>query len=210
MSFAKGFNNVSFFFESLYIICQSNCLHMKRTISFLLLFVIYTNVCISQLTVPYFGQVQWISGYAKEITGENIGYFSAYPDYATTALLTRCTDGNKVIEWETAPVPKNVSGKYIYFSWVAAHSSGTSKDKRNFDLYVNDQKLLTFTTYPANQVPTWTFGADDSSRIVFEKTKTDAANDAHGLAFLRLPVSKVVPGKAIRLKVVGQAEGSND
>lgn len=183
---------------------------MKRTISILFLFVIYTNVCHSQLTVPYFGQVQWISGYAKEITGENIGYFSAYPDYATTALLTRCTDGNKVIEWETAPVPKNVSGKYIYFSWVAAHSSGTSKDKRNFDLYVNDQKLLTFTTYPANQVPTWTYGADDSSRIVFEKTKTDAANDAHGLAFLRLPVSRIVPGEPVKLKVVGQAQGSND
>ena len=142
----------------------------------------------SQMTVPYFGKIEWINGYAKEISGENIGYFSAYPDYATTALLTRCTDGKKIIEWETAPVPKNIKDKYIYFSWVAAHSSGTSKDKRNFDLYVNDEKVLTFTTFPNNQMPVWSYAAQDSSRIVFQRTKTDAANDAHGLAFLRLSV----------------------
>ena len=152
----------------------------------------------SQMTVPYFGKIDWINGYAKEITGENIGYFSAYPDYATTALLTRCTDGKKVIEWETAPVPKNIKGKYVYFSWVAAHSSGTSGGKRNFDLYVNDQKILAFTTYPDNQMPIWSYAAPDSSRIVFVRTKTDAANDAHGLAFLRLPVDKLKAGFPVR------------
>lgn len=164
----------------------------------------------SQMTVPYFGKIEWINGYETEISGENIGYFSAYPDYATTALLTRCTDGKKVIEWETARVPKNIKGKYVYFSWVAAHSSGTSKDKRNFDLYVNDEKVLTFTTFPANQMPVWSYAAPDSSRIVFQRTKTDAANDAHGLAFLRLPVDKIKAGLPVRLKVIGQAEGSND
>ena len=56
----------------------------------------------SQISVPYFGKINWVNGYAKEISGENISYFSAYPDYATTALLTRNTDGNKIIEWETA------------------------------------------------------------------------------------------------------------
>lgn len=164
----------------------------------------------AQMTVPYFGKIDWISGYAKEITGENLAYFSAYPDYATTALLTRCTDGKKVIAWETATVPKDVKGEYVYFSWVAAHSSGTSKGKRNFDLYVNDEKLLTFTTFPDNQMPVWSYATPDSSRIVFQRTKTDASNDAHGFAFLRLPIDKVKPGLPVKLKVVGQAEGSND
>ncbi|HWI93163.1 MAG TPA: hypothetical protein VNT20_17920 [Flavisolibacter sp.] len=164
----------------------------------------------AQIAVPYFGKIDWINGYAKEITGENIDYFSAYPDYATTALLTRCTDGKKIIEWETATVPKNIKGKYVYFSWVAAHSSGTSKDKRNFDLYVNGDKLLTFTTFPNNQMPVWSYAAPDSSRIVFQQTKTDASNDAHGLAFLRLPINKIKAGFPLVLKVVGQAERSND
>jgi hypothetical protein len=178
--------------------------------SSLVVFLFLSTVCRSQLQVPYFGHIQWLSGYTKEISGENIGYFSAYPDYATTALLTRCTDGNKIIEWETAPVPRNIHGRYVYFSWVAAHSSGTSSGKRNFDLYVNDKKILTFTTYPKNQMPDWSFVAPDSSRIVFQQTKRDASDDAHGFAFLRLPVNKIKPGLPVKLKVVGQAQGSND
>lgn len=164
----------------------------------------------AQMTVPYFGKIDWISGYEKEISGENISYFSAYPDYATTALLTRCTDGKKTIEWETAPVPKNSKGKYVYFSWVAAHSSATSKGNMNFDLYVNDEKLLTFTTLPNNQQPNWSYATADSSRLVFQQMKRDGANDAHGLAFLRLPLSKVQVGLPVRLKVIGQNQNSND
>ncbi|MCU7548801.1 hypothetical protein OCK74_06710 [Chitinophagaceae bacterium LB-8] len=181
----------------------------KVGLSFLVNFVLCL-MSSAQLHVPYLGQIQWVNGYSKEIKGENISYFSAYPDYATTALLTRCTDGNKIIEWETAPVPKNIKGKYVYFSWVAAHSSGTSKGKRNFDLYVNDNKLLTFTTLPDHQMPDWTVATPDSSRLVFQQTKRDAANDAHGLAFLRLPVSSVKPGLPVKIKVVGQAQNSND
>ena len=164
----------------------------------------------SQITVPIFGKIEWVNGYAKEISGENIAYNSIYPDYASMALLTRCSDGKKVIEWETAPVPKTIKGNYVYFSWVAAHSSGTSKGNRNFDLYVNDQKLLSFTTTPAHQTPNWSFAAADSSRLVFQQTKRDAANDAHGLAFLRLPLSKVKQGEPVKIKIVGQAQNSND
>lgn len=182
---------------------------MKRT-SLLVFSFVFFLASKAQMVVPFFGKIDWINGYAKEISGENITYFSAYPDYATTALLTRCTDGKKMIEWETAPVPKNIKGKYIYFSWVAAHSSGTSADKRNFDLYVNDEKVLTFTTLPNNQMPVWSYAAPDSSRIVFVQTKTDAANDAHGLAFLRLPADKIKPGFPVKLKVVGAAQESND
>jgi hypothetical protein len=164
----------------------------------------------AQKVVPFFGKIQWINGYAKEIGGENIGYFSAFPDYATVALLTRATDGHKAIEWETAPVPALTRGPYIYFSWVAAHSSGTSSGIRHFDLYINDQKRLTFSTLPAHQAPDWHFATSDSLAVVFQQTKRDAPNDAHGLMFLRVPVSMVAPGKPLKIKVIGQAQNSND
>ncbi|OQP63914.1 glycoside hydrolase [Niastella vici] len=182
---------------------------MKKGIFFVAI-VFICNVVIAQLQAPYLGTVQWVNGYAKDVQGETISYFSAYPDYANIALLTRCTDGAKVIEWETAPVPKKTSGNYIYFSWVAAHSSGTSSGNRNFDLYVNDQKVLTFTTMPGNQLPTWTYAAPDSSRLVFQQTKRDGANDAHGLIFLRLPVARVKRGQFAKIKIVGAAQQSND
>ncbi|MFV8346998.1 glycoside hydrolase [Flavobacterium sp. ZB4P13] len=179
--------------------------------SFLLLVIlVLSQKALAQKEVPYFGKINWINGFAKEISGENITYFSAFPDYATTALLTRSTNGKKTIEWETAPVPQNSKGDYVYFSWVAGHSTATSGGNRNFDLYVDNQKLLTFTTIPENKTPDWTFTAADGSALVFQQTKRDGANDAHGLAFLRLPMSKVKPGQAVRLKVVGQAQNSND
>jgi hypothetical protein len=164
----------------------------------------------AQEKVPFFGKIQWISGYAHEISGENISYTSAYPDYATVALLTRCTDGRKSIEWETALIPNNAPGKYVYFSWVAAHSSGTSGGERNFDLYVNGEKLLAFTTFPKNRQPNWTYGVADSSRIVFQQLRRDGADDAHGRVFLRLPLAKYPKGKPLRLRVTGEARHSSD
>jgi len=182
---------------------------MKKILFFPALVTVSLSVQ-SQKAVPYFGKINWVNGFAKEISGENITYFSAFPDYATLALLTRATDGQKKIEWETAPAPAKIKGPYIYFSWVAAHSTGTSKGNRNFDLYVNDEKALTFTTLPNNQQPVWSYAAADSSRIVFQQTKRDGAMDAHGIAYLRLPLSRVTAGKPVRLKVIGQNQNSND
>ena len=183
---------------------------MKRLMTLLALFLFTTNYCSAQADVPWFGQIDWINGFAHELTGENLSYFSAFPDYATTSLLTRTTDGKKIIEWETAPAPEKIKGPYVYFSWVAAHSSGTSKGERNFDLYIDDEKVLTFTTYPAHQHPNWIFTAPDSTALIFQQTKRDGANDAHGLAYLRLPAARVKPGKPLKLKVIGQAQNSND
>jgi hypothetical protein len=68
---------------------------MNRRTIFFAAFFLSGLISVAQLKVPYLGKIQWTNGYEKEITGENISYFSAYPDYATTALLTRCTDGDK-------------------------------------------------------------------------------------------------------------------
>lgn len=164
----------------------------------------------AQKTVPYFGRINWISGYARTITGEPINYISAFPDYAAVALLTRATDGKKTIEWETAAVPADLKEPYVYFSWVASHSSGTSSDTRNFDLYLNDKKILTLTTLPGNQMPDWTAVGPDSTRFVFQQTTRDHNEDAHGLAFLRVPASMLTPGQPARLKIIGQSQHSND
>ncbi len=140
-------------------------------INFLLILFFIPDNLIGQIDVPFFGKINWISGYSKEISGENLSYFSIYPDHDNTSLLTRATTGTKVIEWETAPVPADVKAKYVYFSWVAAHSSGTSSGVRYFDLYVNDKKLLTFNTYPAHQHPDWKYATADSSALVFQQLK---------------------------------------
>ncbi|WP_185286166.1 glycoside hydrolase family 38 C-terminal domain-containing protein [Chryseobacterium indologenes] len=182
----------------------------NRYFILLISFLLTGNGMYAQEKAPYFGNIQAINGYEREISGENIDYFSAFPDHANRALLTRTTDGKKTIEWETASVPLKNNGQYVYFNWLVSHSSGTSGGARNFDLYINDQKTLTLTTYPANQHPDWISKAADSTAFIFHQTTTDGLKDSYGIAYLRVPANKVTPGKPLRLKIVGQAQNSRD
>jgi alpha-mannosidase len=165
---------------------------------------------VAQITVPVFGNQKFINGYEKSISGESIPYFSVYANYAKEALLTRCTDGKKTIEWETSVIPANTKGEYAYFTWISGHSSGTSSGERKFDVYINDNYALTFTTFPKQYNSSMTYGAADSTRIVLEYKVKDFANDAHGFSYLRVPLKKYPKGKSLKLKIVGQAQNSND
>ncbi len=166
----------------------------------------------AQVDLPVFGKQQVINGYAKDIEGEVLSYFSVYPEHATTALLTRCTDGKKAIAWETAAIPfvERESTQYFYFSWIAGHNSTTSGGDRSFDLFINDQLALTFTTHHNTKPDSWSAAAADSTKLVFEFSKADRHGDAHGFAHLRVPKKYVTPGQPVKLKVVGQAQNSPD
>jgi alpha-mannosidase len=173
----------------------------------------------AQVDLPVFGKQHVINGYAKDVEGEVLSYFSVYPEHATTALLTRCTDGKKAIAWETAAVPiaERESVPYYYFSWIAAHNSTTSGGDRSFDLYINDTKALTFTTHHSASPSTWSAASADSlptgqagAKLVFEFSKADRHGDAHGFAHLRVPRKYITPGQPLRLKVVGHAQNSPD
>jgi alpha-mannosidase len=182
---------------------------MKTIIVCLSLFI-YAAACQSQVTVPFFGKINYLKGYQKEIAGENISYISALPEFATTALLTRCTDGNYFIEWETETLPESFTDKYVYFAWVAAYSKNTSHGNRDFDLYVNDRKALTFSTFKDKNLPSWTYSGPGGEAIVFEYKTDDGAGDAHGYIYLKIPVSSLTKGKPVRLKVAGQKADSRD
>lgn len=167
----------------------------------------------AQVDLPVFGNQQVINGYAKDIDGEVLSYFSVYPEHATTALLTRCTDGMKTIAWETAVVPhypQRESIPYYYFSWIAAHNSGSSGGDRSFDLYVGEAKVLTFTTHHSTHPTTWSVDGMDTVALVFEHSKMDRHGDAHGFAHLRVPAKYITPGQPLRLKIVGHAQESRD
>lgn len=151
-----------------------------------------------------------ISGFSKAIQGEVLPYFSLYRHYAKEALLTRCTDGKKVIEWETDMIPEDIKDDFAYFTWIAAHSSGTSSGERHFDLYINDEFALTFTTQAKAYPPYWSFSAKDGTLLQFNFKVRDGANDSHGMAYLKVPLNKYKKGSALKLKVIGQNQQSND
>jgi alpha-mannosidase len=168
---------------------------------------------VAQVDLPVFGKQHVINGYAKDVEGEVLSYFSVYPEHATTALLTRCTDGAKAIAWETAMVPfypQDENIQYYYFSWIAAHNSTTSGGDRSFDLFINDQLALTFTTHHDTKPGSWSAAGADSTKLVFEFSKADRHGDAHGFAHLRVPRKYITPGQPVKLKVVGHAQNSPD
>ncbi len=72
--------------------------NFKPAILFLLLLFCWqhSNAQFNPADIP---DHSFFRGYVKSISGESIGYHSFHP-YATDALLTRVTDGNKAIEWE--------------------------------------------------------------------------------------------------------------
>ncbi|MBK9515433.1 MAG: hypothetical protein IPO05_17890 [Flavobacteriales bacterium] len=178
----------------------------------MLAIVLLPSLLCAQVDLPIFGKQQVINGYAKDVEGEILSYFSVYPEHATTALLTRCTDGTKAIAWETAPVVGLQSDipSFYYFSWIAAHNSTTSGGDRSFDLYVNDQLALTFTTQHNTKPGSWSAAGADSTKLVFEFSKADRHGDAHGFAHLRVPRKYITPGQPVKLKVVGHAQDSPD
>ncbi len=183
-----------------------------KTITLLLALGLFRTTY-AQVDLPVFGKQQVINGYAKDVEGEVLSYFSVYPEHATTALLTRCTDGKKAIAWETAAVPQfrlSESPQYFYFSWIAAHNSTTSGGERSFDLYIDDQNVLTFTTQHSTKPATWEAEGLDGVKLVFEFSKMDRHGDAHGFAHLRVPLKFIKPGRPMRLKVVGHAQDSPD
>jgi alpha-mannosidase len=176
---------------------------------------LYTALLLSigasaQVDLPVFGKQDVINGYAKDVEGEVLSYFSVYPEHATTALLTRCIDGKKAIAWETAPTPKALESDFAFFSWIAAHNSSTSGGDRSFDLYIDDQNVLTFTTQHSTKPDMWEAEGLDGVKLVFEFSKMDRHGDAHGFAHLRVPRKYIKPGRPMRLKVVGHAQDSPD
>ncbi len=183
---------------------------MNRLIIALAVLLSATAALQAQVKVPVFGKISYLKGYIKEISGENIGYFSALPDFANTALLTRCTDGKNAIEWETEAVPRDAGGKFVYFAWVAAHSKATSSGDRHFDLYINNKKALSFTTLDKKQLPFWSFSSPEGETLLFDWKTDDGAGDAHGYMYLKIPLSRVEKGKPLRLKIVGANENSRD
>ena len=202
-------SSITIAFASSRLCSQFHSPYLSMRIPFLA-FTLAACTASAQVELPVFGKQHVINGYAKDVEGEVLSYFSVYPEHATTALLTRCTDGKKAIAWETAAVPKDLKGEYAYFSWIAAHNSTTSGGDRSFDLFIGEEKVLTFTTHHSTTPSTWEAEGSDGVKLVFEFSKADRHGDAHGFAHLRVLRKYITPGQPVKLKVVGHAQDSPD
>lgn len=154
---------------------------------------------------------QAISGYARALAGEELGYRSFHP-YASEALLVRCLDQRHPIEWETSPVPTELEAdtQSLCFVWVAAHSSGTSAADATFTLEVEGEPVLDFTTVQAERVRQWTVTGRHGISLSFQAIWEDTVADLFGYMRLQVPVSRLRPGHPLRLRLIGEDAGRRD
>ena len=145
-----------------------------------------------------------LSGFDQEIRGENIGYRSFHP-HARTALLTRCTDGQQVIEWKTVQIPSDLGSDFATFAWIAGHASGTSSTDATFRLSINGTEWFRFKTTKDRRVRTWTVDGRDGARLSFEGKLEDSVHDLFGYMFLKVPVRAFPKGQPLSISVAGDS-----
>jgi alpha-mannosidase len=183
--------------------------NFKRIIFIALFTSFFYNPLFAQFNLSAVPENELMKGYVKDISGENISYHSFHP-YATEALLTRVTNGNKSIEWETEDIPKDYKDSVIYFAWIGGYSCGTSAADRHFDFYINNQKVITFTTIAKKVLKAWSVKGLNGTELFFEQKSVDNAGDVYGNMYLKIPVSFYKKGQPLLLKVVGEKANSQD
>jgi alpha-mannosidase len=138
-----------------------------------------------------------INGYSKKISGLDYEYNSCIPGLRQSFLM-RATSGKDFVEWETDPVPSKINNKFATFIWVAA--LGSSPGKAQMDLTADNIFHFSFFT---DGKPNWEVTGADESTLSFNSIMVDQNGDNHGYMVLRLPVSRLTPGKPVIIKVTG-------
>ncbi len=148
---------------------------------------------------------RWLQGYRNTITGGTIRYHSPQPD-VRTALLVRSLDERDYIEWEAAPIPPNFKREYVTFIWI--FGMDVDRDPHNYNLYINGKKWFRFSNPETSFIDEFAVKGPKNSELRFRVTMIDRHDDVFGYVSMRIPAASFPSGKALRLKVVGEAAGS--
>jgi len=181
----------------------------KTFLSLLFPFLLIIHVAEGQEQLQKISNKNFLNGYAHKISGEDISYHSFHP-YATDALLTRCTNGTMSIVWETDTIPPDYYADEIYFGWIAGYSCGTSSADRHFELFINDEKILTFTTVARTVQKYWSVNGKHGEELIFQQKSIDNVGDVYGYMYLKVPVRAYKKGTSLKLKITGEYINSPD
>ena len=111
-------------------------------------------------------------------------------------------DGTQTVVWKSAAVPEEYSKGFVTFVW----SCGLARQEEAHELYLNEVKILVFSTGVIVKPTAWEEG---NFTLRFEPIMKDENGEVHGVMYLRVPAGKVQPGEPALLKVRGtEGEGS--
>ncbi len=176
---------------------------------FCLIFICLLWTGLSELSAQTPGNnvknTHWLKGYARDIKGETLDYHSPQ-DNVNKSLLVRSLDAKLHIAWETQPVPASFTADTAIFVFLAGIDANT--DSHRFDLYIQEQKVLSFSNPVDTLRKSLEYSGKAGVRLHFRVTMVDRYEDLMGYMFLKVPVDLLIPGKPLALKVVGESAGS--
>jgi len=155
------------------------------------------------INLKHFKSQRYLKGFARTISGQSFDYHSPHPD-VRAALLSRATDGNMAVEWETESLPSNYRELYATFIWIAG--LGCNIAEKKFDFFIDDEYSLTLTS---SKEKNWTITGKNNVELSFKTMMVDQYTDLFGYMYLKVPVEMLTPGKPMKIKAVGEAAGSN-
>ncbi|MEO1009913.1 MAG: glycoside hydrolase family 38 C-terminal domain-containing protein [Bacteroidota bacterium] len=166
-------------------------------ISFLLLILL--------LTQNVYTQEDYFIGFKNVVSGTNFTYHSPF-SYREKCLLVRAREDFEPIVWETEAIPNSYQQKTASFIW--SYGIGAGSPSQDFDLFVNDSKVLTFSS-PSNEEVVQSIEGLDGTSLTFNRSMIDKNRDQMGTAILTIPIKLITLGKAVTLKVDGVDNESN-
>ncbi len=145
----------------------------------------------------------WFEGFQQNVGANEFSYHSFRADVGKS-LITRCTDGQMVIEWKTQAIPAGFDQSEAGFLWIAALD--LTKEALTFDVFFNGQKRFEINT---SEQKNWQLKTEDGARLSFVTVETDQNGDAHGYMSMVVPQNWLMKGQAQNIKIVGRTNRDN-
>ncbi len=152
-----------------------------------------------------YGQVSFLNGYAKAITGEHFRYHSPLSETAES-LLVRSEVKTSFIEWETVPVPPDYAEEKVTFAFLAGLD--VNPEGHTFELSVDGEPVLKFSNPPDHSNRKIAVQGKHGCELVYDVTQIDRHDDFMGFMYLLWPKNLSEPGKPLRIRVRGESAGS--
>jgi len=155
---------------------------------FWLLLWVHVDGTLAQVEQP-------VEGFARLVSASNQGEYESGRGTQVGSSWENTRDGTQSVVWESAPVPEEYTAGAVTFAW----SCGLARQSEAHELYLNDAKILTFSSGLISEPTSW--GKDCTLR--FEPTMWDLNGEIHGVMYLRVPAGKIPPGEPVQLAVRG-------
>ena len=148
---------------------------------------------------------RWLRGFTKSIAGERLTYHSPQHD-VTNSLLVRSLDRKRDIRWQTEAVPPKFHGSHATFVWM--FGIDVNQDSHAFDLFVEDERILTFTNPRDTTTRVWRIRGKHGTELLFRAVMIDKYDDFMGYTFLTVPVDAFPVGRPLNIRIAGETAGS--